>query len=59
MPVVLNYLSIFGCINAQFFIKFKVENTITIDKLIHILSNSLENNKDNNFLDNDLEDHIK
>ena len=59
LPSVLNYLSVFGCINTESFIKFKVENKILIDRLIHILTNSLENNKDNKLLDNDLEEYIK
>ena len=59
LPIVLNYLSIFGCINSQSFIKFKNENKELINKIIQILSNSVENNQNNKLVDNELEEYIK
>ena len=59
LPSLLNYLSILGCINTKSFIEFKNENKILINKLINILSISLENNQNNKLLDKDLEDYLK
>ena len=55
-PSILNYLSVFGCINTESFIKFKKENKILMNKLNTLLSHCLENNK---LFDNDLKEFIK
>ena len=55
LPVALNYLSIFGCINTKSFIDFKKENSILIDNANQILSSSIENK----LIDRDIEEYIK
>ena len=55
LPVVLNYLSIFGCINTKSFLDFKNENSILINNICQILSSSVENK----IIDRDTEDYAK
>jgi hypothetical protein len=55
LPVVLNYLSIFGCINTKSFLDFKNENSILINNANEILSSSIENK----LIDRDIEEYIK
>ena len=59
LPITLNYLSMFAVINTKSFIEFKNQNKILIDNLYEKLLSSLENNKNNNMLEKDLEDNIK
>ena len=59
MPVILNYLTIFGSINSKSFIKFKIDNKDLINKLYDTLNKALENNKDNEILDKDLSENVK
>jgi len=59
LPITLNYLSMFANINTKSFIEFKNQNKILIDNLYKKLLSSLENNKNNNMLEKDLEDNIK
>ena len=58
LPIILNYFSMFGVINTKAFIEFKMENQKLIDNLCKILSNCLENNKDNHIIEKDLEDNV-
>ena len=55
LPVALNYLSIFGCINTKSFLDFKNENSILINNANQILSSSIENK----IIDGDIEEYIK
>jgi hypothetical protein len=57
-PIILKYLSIFGCINTHSFFKFKVDNEKLIDEICQILSNAISQNKENQFIEKDLEDNI-
>ena len=59
LPIILNYLSMFGVINTKSFIEFKIENKDLINKLCQIFSDSISNNINNNFIEKDLEDNIK
>ena len=59
LPTILNYLSIFGCINTKSFIKFKIENEELINKLNTIFSNVLINNEGNTLLEKELEENVK
>ena len=52
LPVILKYLSIFGCINTKSFIEYKIKNEETINEIILILSNSVED-KNNQILFNE------
>ena len=58
-PIILKYLSIFGCINTRSFFKFKVDNEKLIDEICQILSNVISKNKENQFIEKDLEENIK
>ena len=57
-PIILKYLSIFGCINTRSFFKFKVDNEKLIDEICQILSNAISQNKENQFIEKDIEDNI-
>ena len=59
LPTILNYLSMFAVINTKSFIEFKIENKAPINKLIQILKDSLESNKNDEILDKDFEENIK
>ena len=59
LPIILNYLSIFGTINTKSFIKFKIENEDIINNLSEILSNISINNSNNEIIEKDLEENIK
>ena len=58
LPVVLNFLSIFGCINSKSFIQFKKKNNKLINNIIELLNNAINNNKDNQLLDKELTENI-
>jgi len=58
-PIILKFLSIFGCINTRSFFKFKIDNEKLIDEICQILSNALSDNKEDQFFDEDLEENIK
>ena len=58
LPVILNYLTIFGTINSKPFVKFKLDNHILIDKIYDVLNNALESNKNNSLYDKDLTENI-
>jgi len=55
LPVALNYLSIFGCINTKAFLDFKNQNSMLINNANQILSSSIENK----LIDRDLEEYIR
>ena len=56
LPVILKYLSIFGCINTKTFVIFKIKNEDIINKIIQALSDTIsEKNKSNN---SDFEENI-
>ena len=58
LPIILNYLTMFGSINSKSFIKFKIDNIKLINKIYDILNKVLENNKNNTLLDNNLTENI-
>ena len=59
LPVILNYLSMFGVINTKSFIKFKIENKELIKIICQILNDSIKKNKNNDILEKDLEENVK
>ena len=59
LPMILNYLSMFGVINSKLFIIFKLENKDLINKISQVLDNSIKNNKNNEILEKDLEENVK
>ena len=59
LPVILNYLSIFGEINSKSFIEFKINNNDLINQLIQLLNNMIKKNKNNIILEKDLEENVK
>ncbi len=58
LPVVLNYLSIFGCINSKGFYEFKLKNENIITKICNILNDFIKANKENKFIDSELAENI-
>ena len=56
-PSILNYLSVFGCINTESFIEFKKNKSNLINQLCNVLVNSLD--KNNKKIDNDSQEYIK
>ena len=50
LPIVLKYLSIFGCINTVSFIKFKLNNEEIINKIIQLLLDYTKS--DNHYINN-------
>lgn len=58
LPVILNFISIFGSINSKSFIEFKQKNENLINEISDILNNSIIINKDNKILDNELIENI-
>jgi len=58
LPVILNFLSMFGCINSAGFYDFKLKNENLIANICNILNDVINANKDNNFLDSELADNI-
>ena len=60
LPIVLNFLNMFGEINSKVFLKFKIENEELITKICDILNNAIENNKskNNKTITNELEEYI-
>ena len=58
LPVIFNFLSMFGCINSTGFYNFKLKNENLIIKICDILNNVINANKGNNFLDSELVDNI-
>ena len=57
LPIILKYLSIFGCINTISFIKFKIKNKEIINNIVQILSDSISDKNKSFHLD--FEDNIK
>ena len=58
LPIVLNYLTMFGIINSKNFIKYKIENKDYLNKITDLLNNALKNNKDNKLFDDDIAENI-
>ena len=58
LPVILNYISILGSINSKSFIEFKKNNENLINEIFNILNNSININKENKMLDNELIENI-
>ena len=58
LPVVFNYLSIFGCINSKGFYEFKLKNENLITKICNILNDFINTNKENKYLDSELAENI-
>ena len=61
IPIVFDFLSMFGCINSTEFYNFKLENENLIQKICNILNgviNMNKENKENKSLDSELEDNI-
>ena len=58
LPVILNFISIFGSINSKSFIEFKQNNESLINEIFDILNNSISINKENKILDNELIENI-
>ena len=59
LPVILKYLSIFGSINNESFIKFKINNEKLMDKLNQILIEAISKNYANNIIDREFKDNLK
>ena len=58
LPVIFNFLSMFGSINSALFYNFKLNNENLIANICKILNNVINANKENNFLDSELADNI-
>ena len=61
LPIILKYLSIFGCINTKSFIIFKLKNENIINRIIQILSSKLkseENHNNNTNIEENINDVI-
>ena len=58
LPVIFNFLSIFGTINSTSFYDFKLKNENLIQKICNTLNDVINANKENNFLDSELADNI-
>ena len=56
LPIILNYLTVFGCLNSKRFIKFKIDNENLINKLLDMLNILIQNK--NLLLDSDLSENI-
>ena len=59
LPIILNYLSMFGVINSKSFIIFKLENKVIINKICKVLNISINDNKNNDIFEKDLEENVK
>ena len=59
LPILLKYLSIFGCINTKSFINFKINNGDLLKKINQILYNFISEKNNKLLKDKDLEDNIK
>ena len=58
LPIIFNFLSMFGDINSTSFYNFKIKNENLITNICNILNDVLNANKENKHLDSDLEDNI-
>ena len=58
LPLVFNYLSIFGAINSKSFYDFKIKNENLIEKICNILNEFINTNKESKFLDAELAENI-
>ena len=58
LPVIFNFLAMFGCINSTEFYNFKIQNEELIKKIWGILNDLIISNNDNKLFDSELEDNI-
>ena len=58
LPIILKYITMIGEINSKSFIKFKLDNKNSFNRIFNILNNALQNNKNNILLDKDLNENL-
>ena len=58
LPVIFNFLAMFGCINSTEFYNFKIQNEELIKKIWGILNDLIISNNDNKILDSEFEENI-
>ena len=58
LPVIFNILAMFGSINSTEFYNYKINNENLVQKILNILNNLINANKENKILDAEFEENI-